>query len=51
MQLNLGTKSLESYDGTDQTLGVEIFDQTGFRHDVPIPKVGGKIRKAIENTL
>ncbi len=51
MQLNLCAKSFESRDGTDQALGIEIFDRTGFRHDVPISKVGGEIRKAIENTL
>jgi hypothetical protein len=51
IQLDLSTKRLENYDGTDQPFSVELGDQTSLRHDVPISKIGGKICEAIENVL
>jgi hypothetical protein len=44
-------KGLAGHDGPDQPLGVELGNRACLRHDVPISKIGGKIRGAIENAL
>ena len=50
-ELDLGAKRPESRDGTDQSLGVQLVDRTGFGHDISVPKISGEICEAIENAL
>jgi hypothetical protein len=51
MQVDLGEKHLQDCWGAFQCARVELGNWASFRHDVTIPKISGKIGKAVEDLL